>query len=123
MCADVYEYYPVNQSEILSMKLSVYTLAIVISGLTACTWVEPTREGSEVIVVKASSVGTCNKLGTATTSVKHKLGIITRSDEKVTEELTILAKNKAAEMGGDSIVAKGEPVEGSMSFDIYKCGD
>lgn len=75
------------------------------------------------MVVEASSVETCKKLGTTTTSVKHKVGIVTRSDEKVTEELTILAKNKAAEMGGDSIVAQGEAVEGSMRFDIFKCGD
>ena len=105
------------------MKVSGFALSIVISGLVACTWVEPTKEGSEVLVVKASKVETCKKLGTATTSVKHKVGIITRSDEKVTEELTILAKNKAAEMGGDSIVAQSEPVEGSMSFYIYKCGE
>ena len=105
------------------MKASGFVLSIVISGLAACTWVEPTKEGSEVLVVKASNVDTCKKLGTATTSVKHKVGIITRSDEKVAEELTILAKNKAAEMGGDSIVAQGELVEGSMSFYIYKCAD
>ena len=105
------------------MKTSGLALSIVISGLAACTWVEPTREGGEVKVVEASSVETCKKLGTTTTSVKHKVGIVTRSDEKVTEELTILAKNKAAEMGGDSLVAQGEAVEGSMSFDIYKCGD
>lgn len=105
------------------MKVTGFVLSIVITGLTACTWVEPTREGSEVLVVKASNVENCKKVGTTTTSVKHKVGIITRSEEKVTEELTTLAKNKAAEMGGDSIVAQGEAVEGSMSFNIYKCGD
>ena len=79
------------------------------------------REG-DVLLVKAFNVETCKKMGTTTASVKHKVGIFTRSDEKVTEELTTLAKNRAAEMGGDSIVAQGEPVDGSMSFDIYKCG-
>ncbi len=105
------------------MKVSGLALSLVISALSACTWVEPTREGSEVVVAKASSVETCKKLGTTTTSVKHKVGFYTRGEEKVTEELTILAKNKAAEMGGNTIVAQGEAVEGSMSFVIYKCGD
>jgi hypothetical protein len=105
------------------MKLSGFALSIVIPGLTACTWVEPTKEGSEVLLVKAFNVETCKKMGTTTASVKHKVGIVTRSEEKVTEELTILAINKAAEMGGDSIVAQGEPVDGSMSFEIYKCGE
>lgn len=105
------------------MKISVFALFVVISGLSACTWVEPTKEGSDVLLVKSFNVETCKKVGSTTTSVKHKLGIITRSEEKVTEELTTLAKNRAAEMGGDSIVAQGEPVDGSMSFDIYKCGE
>jgi hypothetical protein len=105
------------------MKPGIYALSIVISGLTACTWVEPTKEGNEVILVEASSVETCKKLGTTNAFVKHKIGIVTRSEEKVTEELVTLAKNSAAEKGGDSIVAKGPASEGSMSFDIYKCGE
>ena len=75
------------------------------------------------LVVKAFNVETCKKLGTTNVSVKHKVGFITRSEEKVTEELTTLAKNRAAEMGGDSIVANGAASEGAMSFDIYKCGE
>jgi len=105
------------------MKLNRYALSIVISGLTACTWVEPTKEGSEVLLVKASNVETCKNLGTTNTFVKHKIGVVTRSEEKVTEELITLAKNRAAEKGGDSIVSKGPVSEGSMSFDIYKCGE
>ena len=105
------------------MKISAIVLSVVVSGLMGCTWVEPTKEGSEVLLVKAFNVETCKKVGTTTASVKHKVGIFTRSEEKVTDELTTLAKNKAAEMGGDSIVAQGEPVDGSMSFDIYKCGE
>jgi len=91
--------------------------------LTACTWVEPTKEGSEVLLVKSFNVETSRKLGTTNTFVKHKIGVITRSEETVTEELVTLAKNRAAEKGGDSIVAKGPASEGEMSFDIYKCGE
>jgi len=105
------------------MKLSRYALSIVILGLTSCTWVEPTKEGGDVLLVKASNVQMCKKLGTTNTFVKHKIGAVTRSEEKVTEELITLAKNRAAEKGGDSIVATGPVIEGSMSFDIYKCGE
>ena len=94
---------------------------LVLVALPACTWVEPTKEGSEVLLVKASNVQNCKNVGVATASVKHEIGIFTRSEEKVTEEIITLAKNKAAEMGGDSIVAKGEPKDGSMSFDVYRC--
>ena len=105
------------------MNLNIFALSIAILILSACTWVEPTKEGSEVLVVKAFNVEMCKKLGTTNVSVKHKVGFITRSEEKVTEELTTLAKNRAAEMGGNSIVANGAASEGAMSFDIYKCGE
>ena len=96
---------------------------IAACGLAACTWVEPTKEGGEVLLVKAFNVESCKKLGSTTSYVKHKVGFITRGEEKVNEELVTLARNKAAEMGGNSIVAQGPAKEGRMSFDIYKCGE
>ena len=105
------------------MKLHFYVLSLVIICLPACTWVEPTKESSEVTLVKAFNVKTCKKLGATTATVKQKIGIITRSEDRVLEELTTLAKNSAARMGGDSIVAKEPMVDGVMSFDIYRCGE
>ncbi len=105
------------------MNLNRYVFIIFVLYLNACTWVEPTKEGGEVILVKSFNVETCKKLGTATTTVKHKVGPMTRSEEKVTEELITLAKNRAAEMGGDSIVARAPASDGSMSFEVYRCGE
>ena len=105
------------------MKLNRYVAIVGLLGLFSCTWVEPTKEGSKVALVDALGVETCSRVGTATASVKHRVGVYTRSQDKVTEELITLGKNKAAEMGGDSIVAKGDPDEGSMSFDVYRCGE
>jgi len=100
-----------------------YVLLVAMCGLSACTWVEPTKEGSEVVLVKAYNVETCKKLGSTTSIVKHKVGFVARDEDKVTEELVTLAKNRAAEMGGNSIVAQGPANEGRMSFDVFKCGD
>jgi Domain of unknown function (DUF4156) len=105
------------------MNIVRYTLLAAVFWLPACTWVEPTKEGSAVLLVKDFNVAACKKLGSTTSTVKHKVGIITRDEETVTEELVTLAKNKAADMGGNSIVAQGPANEGRMSFDIYKCGD
>ena len=104
------------------MKLNLLVLFAVFAGLPACTWVEPTREGSEVLLVKAFNVETCEHIGSTTTSVKHTVGPLTRSEDKVREELITLAKNHAAERGADSIVARGDVDNGSMSFDVYRCG-
>lgn len=105
------------------MKLNHYALFLAIAILPACTWIEPTKEAQQVTLVKAFNVTDCLKLGTTDATVTYKVGIITREDEAVTEDLIIAAKNRAAEMGGDSIVAKGPAEEGKMSFDIYRCGE
>ena len=104
------------------MKFNYYALCLSLICLPACTWIEPTKEGKEVFLVKAFNVTNCSKLGTTNASVTYKVGIFTRKDEDVTEELVIVAKNSAAKRGGDSIVARAPAVEGKMSFDIYKCG-
>ncbi|MDH5612499.1 MAG: DUF4156 domain-containing protein [Gammaproteobacteria bacterium] len=105
------------------MKLNYFALCLTIVCLPACTWVETTKEGSEVMLVKPFNVKDCLKLGTTSATTTYKVGIITREDETVTEELITLAKNRAAELGGDSIVATGPAVEGKMSFDIYQCAE
>ncbi len=105
------------------MKLNHYALCLAIAILPACTWIETTKEGQEVTLVKPFNVKDCLKLGTTDATVTYKVGIITREDEAVTEDLVVAAKNRAAEMGGDSIVARGPAVEGKMTFDIYKCDE
>lgn len=105
------------------MKLNLYLLCALALWISGCTWVEPTKAGSEVLLVKAFNVNDCKHIGSTTTSVKHTIGPVSRSEEKVREELITLAKNHAAERGGDSIVAKGPVSDGSMSFDIFRCGD
>lgn len=89
--------------------------------LNACTWVTPTKSGSEVMLVKDFNVEHCQRLGATTAHVKYTIGPIKRPDTKVTEELITLAKNEAAVAGGDSIVARGPVQDGAMTFDIYKC--
>lgn len=103
------------------MKLTAIALTTMLIGLQACTWVKPTEAGAQVRLVEDYNVTQCTKLGTTTTSVKHKIGAMGRDLEKVTEELTVLARNEAAVMGGDSIVAQGPPADGSMVFGVYRC--
>lgn len=103
------------------MKNVIVTVALAVA-LQGCTWVKPTEAGESVAVVNAANVTHCRKLGTTTTSVKHKVGSFDRKSSKVEGELTTLARDEAAKMGGDSIVAQG-PVreDGSMVFDVYRC--
>ena len=105
------------------MKYHYYVLSVAIASLPACTWVEPTKESSGVTLVKLFNVNSCKKLGSTTATVTQNFGPVTRDDDVVMEELITLAKNRAAKMGGDSIVAQEPVVDGSMSFDIYRCAE
>ena len=101
------------------MKIRHFALLVITICISACTWIEPTKESLEVILVKPGTIS--DKLGTTYVTVTHKIGILTRDEKAVTEDLITVAKNNAAKEGGDSIVARGENIEGKMSFDIYKC--
>lgn len=103
--------------------LCLSTLCSALILLPACTWVEPTKESSNVTLVKDFNVKTCKKITSTTANVAAKVGIIERNVDTITEELIALAKNRAAELGADSIVSKGPAVNGTMTFDVYKCGE
>lgn len=94
-------------------------IAMVVSA--GCTWVDAVPGASRVTLVKPEHVTQCRSVGTTVSSVKDKIGIIHRSEAKVTEELLTLAKNSAVEMGGDTLVAESGPVDGTQKFRIYNC--
>ncbi len=103
-------------------KTSFIILITSMLFLPACTWVKLTALGEDVTLVQGETVQSCEKLGTTTSYIKHTIGPMDRSEDKVTNELVTLAKNQAAEMGGNTIVADGPLKEGTMSFKVYWCG-
>lgn len=88
---------------------------------TACTWVELTPGGEKARVLDASEITHCKKLGTTTSSVLSKVSIVERSEDKVADELARLARNAAADMGGDTVVPASDISEGKQSFTVYRC--
>jgi len=100
-----------------------YTLTSLIAPmiLSACTWVKPVEDAANVTVVEARHVTTCERIGVTSASVKDRVGFINRSDTRVAEELATLAKNSAATMGGDTLVANSEIAEGVQEFIVYRC--
>ena len=75
------------------MRKMEWILVLLIGTLSACTWVKSTDAGQNVRLVSYDQVGKCKKLGKTTVSVLDKVGFISRSDDKVDEELKTLAKN------------------------------
>ena len=89
--------------------------------LHACTWVKTSEEAENVALVKAAHVANCEKVATTTSTVREKVGMIERKEEKVGKELVALAKNEAIKVGGDTILADGPIQDGSQKFLIYRC--
>ena len=103
------------------MRQMQWALVFCLLATSACTWVETTESGQKVRLATQDQVAKCKKLGKTTVSVLDKVGFISRSEEKVAEELQSLAKNSAAEMDGDTVVASGAISDGEQSFDVYRC--
>ena len=98
--------------------LPVSALALV----AGCTWVKLEDAGSHVRVAYDGRVGGCERVGEVSVSVKDRVGLYERNDLKVKDELETLARNEAAGMPADTLVAKKEPRNGAQAFDAYRCG-
>ncbi|MDG6778104.1 DUF4156 domain-containing protein [Thiomicrorhabdus sp. zzn3] len=95
--------------------------ATAVATLSACSWVKVSEQGAQVSVSSYEQVASCEKLGYTRSLVKHKIGFIERDADKMTGELTALAQNEAALMGGDTIVPRAPVKDGVMVFDVYLC--
>ncbi len=62
----------------------------------------------------------CQKVGIISAHTKDQI-VVNRSDSKVREELLVLARNEAARLSGDTIVAMGPPRDGAQDFTAYRC--
>lgn len=102
------------------MKWIVIVAAVVL--LPACSFVNVSDAGKAVVVKSAAEVEQCEPKGTTNAQVLSKI-IFKRVEESMAAELADLARNQAAEMGGDSIVPTSEIVDGKQSFAVYKCLD
>ena len=99
------------------------TLAIVLSLvlLGGCAWVSPNVDSQWVALVKPQAVMNCKPIGETTSKTLTKVVLVGRSLEKQQNELITLAKNQAAVMNGDTIVAKGEVNNGEQTFKVFDC--
>ncbi|CBL46154.1 Hypothetical protein HDN1F_25710 [gamma proteobacterium HdN1] len=87
-----------------------------------CTWVKPTTGGERVVVVTPEQANLCEKLGQTRVTTQSKVGIFARNDSKVDEELVTMARNSAADMGGNAILPLTRPSpEGRQTFAILRC--
>jgi hypothetical protein len=101
------------------MKTLMYAAALLALG--ACSWVKPTSQSHEVVLANQDQVVNCVKKGSTTSKTLSKITVVPRSNDKIFSELVMLAKNEAAILGGDTVVAEGIMEAGSQRFGVYRC--
>ncbi len=106
----------------MSIRKSITVPAIALLALAGCTWVSATRQGENVRVVPITEAQGCKSIGQTKVSLRdYLLDGVKRDERKVARELTVLGRNSAAEMGGDTISPATEIVNGGQSFNVYRC--
>ena len=89
--------------------------------LSACTWVDMTKEGEKVRVLTSEEVTACKRVGKTTVKTAADLAGLDRYERRIQAELNTLARNSAVEVGGDTVVPVGSPKEGRQVFEVYHC--
>ena len=99
-----------------------FFLGLLVVGLVAgCSSVELTPQGKKVRLLSPQEVGKCRYIGKVSSSVTASVGIVTRDEDVVREEIETNARNSAGSMDGDSLVSSSPIKDGKQSFDVYRC--
>ncbi len=88
---------------------------------SACTWVKVTEPGKLVEVRETGEAENCKLLGKVTSVSRAKVAGIKRGIKKLTTELETIARNEAADMGGNTVVPLGEINGDEREFQVYHC--
>ena len=88
--------------------------------LGGCAFVSLTDAGANVRQSNAEQVSQCKLVATISSQTKDTV-VIDRNSGKVREELIVLARNRAAEIGANAIVPVAEQRNGSQDFSAYSC--
>ena len=102
-------------------KLLYMGLIMVTAGsLAACTTARLTASGEKARLLSVDEAAKCEKLGRAVISRKPLISI-PRPQAIIVKELRILARNNAANMGGDTVAPVSGVSNGQQTFEVYKC--
>jgi|TARA_B100000315_G_scaffold230360_1_gene240697 hypothetical protein len=68
----------------------------------------------------ADAVTACKRAGIVSATTRSSVGL-QRNPERVRAELEMLARNEAAQLGANTIVAMGPPAGDAQTFEAYDC--
>lgn len=101
---------------------TLFLTLVLGSTLNACgNWVNLTAAGRLVTVATPTEVASCRRIGTSTSNALSEIVFVERGSAKLQAELIDLARNEAADMGGNRIVVESPITDGRQSFGVYSC--
>jgi Domain of unknown function (DUF4156) len=92
--------------------------SILVAG---CSFVDVKPQALKVRILATQEVRSCKHLGRVTATTIAEVGPIPRSQDDVSEEVENLARNHAASMNGDTIVAASPLTKGERTYEVYRC--
>ena len=96
-------------------------MTLLSSMVAACSWQTLTPAGEKARVLDANEVVNCLKVGETTASVLPNILFIERNRSYVEDDLAIIARNNAKDLGGDTAVPISKVEDGKQTFAIYRC--
>lgn len=111
--------------QLSSSIIRLGAICLLSLSLAACeSWVQLTPEGSNVnLVGDASRVANCTRVGRANVKTLGKIVAVERGSQRLQDELLTLARNQAADLGGDTVVPESLISNGEQIFGVYRCGN
>jgi len=89
---------------------------------TACApWVKLTAAGADVRNVSPPVATHCTRVGRVSGVTREKVAGVGRNDERVQASLLTMARNEAAGLGANAVVATSEIIDGKQTFDALRC--
>lgn len=104
-----------------TLATGLLSSSLLLSSLSACTWVHMAPGASAVRVVSAAPAN-CQNRGEVEVSVKERLGPYERNTLRVRDELETLARNEAPGLGGDTVQPLDGYEDGNQRYTVWRCG-
>jgi len=101
-------------------KIPMIVGGLLLTTLSACSFVQLTDAGHAVAQASSTDVVNCQPVGVVSATTRAKV-LLNRNAAQVQEELIVLARNQAADLGANAIVPIGQVTNGGQSFRAYTC--
>ena len=98
-----------------------FSLLIPIFISSCSNWVQVTTEGQTVRLVAADVPANCDRVGRVQAQTLGRIVGIERGAERLQDELAQIARNEAADAGGNTIIPESQITDGRQTFGVYIC--